>query len=60
MESGIFALIGVIVGVVISSPEKIKLNFAKKKRAENNEEETDKLTITKQWENLLNYDGRGN
>lgn len=55
MECGIFAIIGVIVGAVLSKKD-IKLNFTKK-RKKREVNEADELTVAKQWENLLNYDG---
>ena len=58
MECGIFAIIGVITGVIIEKGE-LKLNFPKRKKQTLKNNETEKLTVNKQWENLLNYDGKG-
>ena len=58
MECGIFALLGVALGVAAVRYEEFK-GFLKKlgKSAVSNEKE-EALSITKQWENLLNYDGK--
>ena len=58
MECGIFAIIGVITGVIIEKGE-LKLNFPKRKKQTLKNNETEKLTVSEQWENLLNYDGKG-
>ena len=58
MESGIFAIIGVIVGALI---EKGELKFAVPKRKNRNikNQEAERLNVSKQWENLLSYNGKG-
>ena len=54
METGIFTLLGVILGALLTKKD-IKLSFFKKGgKTELKEEEN---SIIKQWENLLNYDG---
>ena len=62
MESGIFAIIGVVVGAVLTKLDKMnfKSGFTRKVKQNKNENENEELTMAKQWENLLNYDGRGN
>ena len=58
MECGIFAIIGVIVGVIIEKGG-LRLNIPKRKKQLTKENEPERLTVSKQWENLLNYNGKG-
>ncbi len=58
MESGIFAIIGVIVGALIEKGE-LRFSLPKRKKQVLKNEETEKLTVSKQWENLLSYNGKG-
>ncbi len=54
MECGIFALLGVIVGMMAKSDKKLSLNLKKKKAVDISEEQG----VMQQWENLLSYDGK--
>lgn len=54
METGIFTLLGVILGALLTKKD-IKLNLFKKSGKNTLKEEEN--SIIKQWENLLNYDG---
>ena len=57
MECGIFALLGVIVGVIAAKGEPLRINIKKKKSG--GEEKNEEKSVMQQWENLLSYDGKG-
>ncbi|MBR4972943.1 MAG: hypothetical protein IKY45_00590 [Clostridia bacterium] len=59
MACGICALLGVIIGAIISKGIDIKIPERKANSTKKEEKEAkDKLNkMAEQWENLLNYDG---
>ena len=57
MECGIFAVIGVLVGALITKKD-LKIGFKPKKRGGKTSESEESLTVAEQWENLLRYDGK--
>lgn len=62
MGEAIFALIGVIVGTLLTRLGDVKFTGLLRKRTKNNLTEDDgkkdgKLSVYEQWENLLCYDG---
>lgn len=64
MEGGIFALAGVILGAAAVKFAEVRaqdIKFFKrseKRRKNEKDAEEEKMSMTQQWENLLNYDGR--
>ena len=60
MECGIFALLGVVVGVIAARGASLKLNVKKKKSGgDEKDEKKEEKSVMQQWENLLSYDGKG-
>lgn len=68
MECGIFTILGVMVGALVMKFANVKTGgfFARvlKRGGSGNvgadDGEKEKLSMSEQWENLLNYDGNNN